>query len=763
MKRIASLFSLFLLLPAISPLSAQGTTADYRRAESFLPAQARKLVCNDRPFFHWTAAGDAGWYRRDLPGGKSRFIWVDVRRNAVRPAFDHARLAAALSQALGRAQAADNLPFRDFRFEKEPDLIRFTVADADWLCDLQNYACRRAPAESESVAELRSPDKKWIVFVRDHNLYVRPAAGGAEIALTRDGCAGYAYGCEGPELQAQVKAGEKPPPPVIQAVWSPDSRKLLSWRIDQRQVRQHHLLQHAPPGGQRARLYSYYYELPGDPAVTCHEPLVFDIAARTMTRIATAPLPAPFSMWRAGGSGTWSKDGSRIYFSATERGYRTLKVYEADPASGAVRLLLTETSPTCIDPHMTGLDVVSGGKELLWSSERDGWCRLYRFSGASGALLNAVTQSGYVVRDVLHVDEKARRVYFVAGGREPGRDPYLRHLYRVDFDGSHLQLLTPEAADHEVRVAPDGRSFVDTFSTIDTAPVTVLRRLPDGRLLRELEKADIAPLLVAGWRPPQPFSAVGRDGKTMIYGAVYRPSNFDPARRYPVIDGIYNGPQAVRTPKSFQVGSGDQALAELGFIVVTIDGMGTAMRSKAFHDVSYQNLGDSGLEDHILVIRQLAGKHPGFDLTRVGIYGHSAGGYDSAHAMLTHPEFYTVAVSSGGCHDNRSDKVWWNELWMGYPVGEHYQRQANPTLAANLRGKLLLVHGDLDDNVHPAATLQLVDALIKANKDFDMLIIPNRHHALGNGYFVRKRWDYFVRHLLGVEPPAGYPLKDNNE
>jgi dipeptidyl-peptidase-4 len=270
-------------------------------------------------------------------------------------------------------------------------------------------------------------------------------------------------------------------------------------------------------------------------------------------------------------------------------------------------------------------------------------------------------------------------------------------------------------------------------------------------------------LLAAGWPWPEPFQVKGRDGKTDIYGAIYRPSNFNPSHKYPVIDGIYNGPQAVRTPKSFQASSHDQAIAELGFIVVTVDGMGTAMRSKAFHNVSYKNLGDSGLEDHILAIKQLAEKYPYLDLDRVGIYGHSAGGYDSAHALLTHPEFYKVAVSSSGCHDNRSDKVWWNELWMGYPVGEHYKQQANPTLAANLKGKLLLVHGDLDDNVHPAATLQFVDALIKANKDFDLLIMPNKHHGLGNGYFVRKRWDYFVKNLLGVEPPKEYPLLEPEE
>jgi dipeptidyl aminopeptidase/acylaminoacyl peptidase len=352
---------------------------------------------------------------------------------------------------------------------------------------------------------------------------------------------------------------------------------------------------------------------------------------------------------------------------------------------------------------------------------------------------------------------------FAASGREAGRDPYQRHAYAIGLEGKGLKLLTPEEADHTVAVSPDGAYLVDTYSRIDSAPVTVVRRASDGRAVREVERADVELLRRSGWPWPEPFAVKGRDGTTDIYGAIYRPSNFDPGRKYPVIDAIYNGPHAVRTPKSFTPSGPDQALAELGFIVVTVDALGTALRSKAFHDVSYANLGDSGLPDHVAALEQLAARHPQLDLGRVGIYGHSAGGYDAAHALLVRPDFYRVTVASSGTHDSRSDRVWWNELWMGYPVGDHYRRQANTNLAANLRGKLLLVHGGLDDSVHPAATLQLVDALVKANKDFDLLLLPDRGHDQGNGYFVRRLWDYFVRNLAGVEPPKEYPLIDPDD
>ena len=372
---------------------------------------------------------------------------------------------------------------------------------------------------------------------------------------------------------------------------------------------------------------------------------------------------------------------------------------------------------------------------------------------------NRITRGRWVVREILRVDKETRVVYFSAGGKKKRRDPYLRDVYKVNLDGSGLKLLTPEHGDHSVKFSPRGTYIIDTYSRVDTAPVTELRRISDGKLVCRLEKADVELLLEAGWRWPEPFKAKARDGKTNIYGVLFRPTNLDPNKKYPVVENIYTGPHGFSVPKAFRSFHKSQEIAELGFVTVIVDGLGMAKRSKEFHNYSYKNLGDGGLEEHIAAIKKMAAKYPYIDTSRVGVYGGSAGGYDSAHALLTHPEFYKVAVSSSGNHDHRMDKAWWVELWMGYPAGEHYIEQSNVTLAHKLEGKLLLLHGDMDNNVHPASTLQFVDALIKANKDFDMMIAPNGGHGVGGSYFTRKRWDYFVRHLLDIEPPKGFKIE----
>lgn len=367
-----------------------------------------------------------------------------------------------------------------------------------------------------------------------------------------------------------------------------------------------------------------------------------------------------------------------------------------------------------------------------------------------------VTKGAFVVREIEYIDEENRRIFFTASGRETNRDLYLEHLYSVNFDGTGLKLLTPEPADNDIDFSPGYRYFVDTCSHVDLKPVSVLRKSSDGSVITRLEEAGIKDLKATGWQHPEPFKVKARDGKTDIYGVVYRTSNFDPQKKYPVIDGTYSGPQAVRTPKSFRGGyrNGDQPLVELGFIVVNIDGLGTAGRSKAFQDYSWKNLGDIGGPDHIKAIREMAEKYPYMDTTRVGIYGHSVGGYDAARALLKFPDFYKMGVSSSGNHDHRIAKAFWPELYMDYPDEKHYDEQSNFKLAGNLEGKLLLVHGDMDDNVHPAETIRMADALIKTGKYFDMLIMANKKHGLGseNNYFTIKRWNYFVEHLLGAEP-----------
>jgi dipeptidyl-peptidase-4 len=760
------------------PLSAgqQLTRDDYARAEQFLPWNLGKLVFKVQVLPHFIGLGDRFWYKNDVRSGKE-FILVDPARNTKQPAFDHAR---TLSKAASKTFAADNLPFDGIEFVMNGRAIQFDIEKTRWTCDLATYALTKADVPAANPeGESLSPDGRWAAFIKDFNLYVRPTSGGAEVQLTTDGEPYYDYATETEQNTSSVtvRLSGRKPLPVLR--WSPDSRKILTQRLDQRKVESFYLLQSVPPKGARPLLHAYRYALPGDPNLPLAELVVLDIESKTRTAIKNDPLPlgfvSPFTFQRA----WWSADGQKVYFLDEERGCKTVRLKVSDALTGETRTLIEEKSATYVELNLLiglppNVRVLGGGAEIIWFSERDGWAHLYLYDGKTGTLKNQITEGPWVVRDILRVDEKTRTVYFVGVGRESGRDPYLQHLYRVKLDGSGLELLTPEDANHAVadpgpfgwspRFSPSGRYFVDTFSRIDLAPVSVLRDT-SGRLVRELERADVGPLLATGWSWPERFTVKARDGKTDLYGVIYKPSRFDPAKRYPVIDGIYPGPQAIRTAKSFgpsdfMVIGMDSALAELGFLVVTIDGLGTPFRSKAFHDYSYGRLEEAGgLDDHLAGIRQLAAGRPFMDIDRVGIWGHSGGGYASAHAILAYPDFYKVAVSSAGSHDIRSYIAGWGEQYQGLPVGDSYKAQANAGLAANLRGKLLLVCGDMDDNVHPALTFQVADALIKANKDFDLLVLPNRNHGYyREPYFIRRMWDYFVKNLLGAEPPQGYEI-----
>lgn len=720
---------------------------DYRRAERLLPWNLEELVFDADVEPNWIGPGARFWYRNHSRRGKE-FLLVDAAQDRFGPAFDHSRLAEGLSRATGASHTPYALPFDRFEWAENEEAIRFQLDGAEWECQLATGACRRL--EEGEPGEV-SPDGRWRAFVRDWNLWVQSRDTGEEIPLTQDGEERFSYGTRLPSPREKIEKGEGWPGD-LDVVWSPDSRRLAAYRLDQRSAGHFALVQSVPTDRLRPRHYIYAYPLPGEVGLPVVEPWVFEIETRRKTKIRTPPVPLLYY----GGMGlNWFQDSRRLYFTRTERGYRAIQLLEADAGTGATRVMVEERLLPRVDPHMFHFRLVGEGEEILCSSERDGWHHLYLYDGRSGSLKNRVTAGEWVVREIVHLDQEARQVYFTAGGREGG-DPYLRYLYRVDLDGSNLHLLTPEEADHAVSVAPDGSCFVDVYSRVDLPTVSLLRRSSDGRVLRELQKADVERLLETGHPWPEPFAGKGRDGQTDIYGLLWRPSTLDPGRKYPVIEYIYTGPHNFHVPKTLlgALRSPAQSLAELGFIAVMVDGMGTGRRSKAFRDVSYQHLGDGGLEDHIALIRQMAARYPYMDLERVGVFGHSAGGYDSAHALLAHPEFYKVAVSSAGNHDHRLDKAWWVELWMGYPVEKHYEEQSNATLAPRLQGKLFLVHGEVDENVHPASTLRLVDALVKANKDFDLLLLPNRFHDLREDpYFIRRRWDYFVRHLAGVEPP----------
>jgi dipeptidyl-peptidase 4 len=770
-------------LVLVVPLAGQSmlTRDDYARAERLLPWNFNKLVFKTIVVPQYIGKTDRFWYRNETRDGVE-FILVDPALNTRQPAFDHVRLAAALSTASGKAYDSRKLPFEAIEFVKEGTAIQFDVEKTRWTCDLQTYVLAKSEAPKPAApGESLSPDGRWAAFVKDHNLFVRPTAGGADVQLTTDGLPNYDYATETEQSTSAVTvrlSGMKTPPLLL---WSPDSRKVLTHRIDQRKVEPLYLLQTVPPQGfGRPLLHEYRYVLPGDKNLPLAEMLIVDVEQKKSIPFKSQPFllnfMSPFSLHQA----WWSEDSRNAYFIEEERGCKSVRLRSADAASGETRLLAEEKGPTYVELNLTmamrpSVRILSHGTEFIWFSERDGWGHLYLYDGKTGALKNQITRGPWIVRDIISVDETGRWVYFIGAGREKGRDPYYQHLYRAKLDGSLTQLLTPEDAEHSFWIpptsalealkstfSPSGRYFVDTFSRADLAPASVLRDA-EGRLVRDLEKADVDLLLATGWKVPERFSAKARDGITDIYGLIYKPTSFDPAKTYPVIDGDYPGPQAIRTPKSFGglYASMDSSLAELGFIVVNIDGLGTPYRSKAFHDFSYGKLEDAGgLEDHITGLRQLASSRLYMDLGRVGIWGGSGGGFASTHAILAYPDFYKVAVSAAGNHDQRGYLAGWGERYQGLPQGDNYKAQANAGLAANLKGKLFLVHGDMDDNVHPSLTMQVVDALIKANKDFDLLILPNRNHGFYlEPYFIRRMWDYFVRNLMGAEPPRGYEIK----
>jgi dipeptidyl aminopeptidase/acylaminoacyl peptidase len=743
----------------------------YERAAR--PPGPKGRVYKDRIVPHWFANNTRFWYRNDLREGAREFILVDVERGSRQPAFDHKKLAESLSKAAGAEYRADRLPFDDIEFLDEGKALRFKVGKTDWKCDLTSYECSRVepgaplpkprqegPAETghEEVARLeslwpdglvpedlpqpgqrprpperpgersaRSPDGKWTAFVKDGNVWLRDREGN-ETRLSADGKEGLAYGM---------------------LSWSPDSQTLAAFRIEPGERKEVYLIESSPREGGRAKLRTRPYALPGD-RFTAFELNLFDVAGQKALRPAVERIDFGFPLLR------WSKDGRRFTYVKTDRGHQRFRLIEIDARTGAARNLIDEKTPTFIwtaHGRENPLVYLESEDELLYLSEQDGWRHIYRIDVKAGKVKNQVTKGEWVVRGIDRVDEKARQIWFHACGRNPGQDPYLVHHYRVNFDGTGLVALTEGDGSHRVEFSPDRKYLLDNYSRADLPPVHELRRVSDGKRVCELEKADISDLQARGWEAPEVFVARGRDGKTDIWGIICRPRGLDLGRKYPVVEYIYAGPHDSHVPKTFSAARRFASLTELGFLVVQIDGMGTANRSKAFHDVCWHNLKDAGFPDRILWHQAVARKYPYYDVSRVGIYGTSAGGQNSTGALLFHPDFYRAAVSACGCHDNRMDKASWNEQWMGYPVGPHYTASSNIVNAHRLRGKLLLIVGELDTNVPPESTLRLADALVKAGKDFDLLVVPGMGHSSGGAYGNRRLQDFFVRHLHGVEPP----------
>lgn len=758
-----------LALPLVEPGSSRADDAPLQKGTQPKGASG---VYRDKVVPHWFAGETKFWYRNDLKDGQREFILVDAEKGTRSVAFDHTRLAAGLSKAAGVNYRAERLPFLEVVFSEDCSTVQFEAAGKRWSCHLATYECQElgpagkkepvnAPvsATSDDVVDsespwvdderlvpirtlqpktdpnqLRSPNGKWLAEIRDFNVYLLDAENQVT-QLTTDGKEGLAYG---------------------RLAWAPDSKALVAFRIELGDRKPVYLIESSPRGGGRAIMTSRPYDLPGD-RLTTYELHVFDVATKTDLPIEDRRIePA------TGYEGIrirWNPDGFTFTYPRTQRGHQRWRLVEVDTHTGKTRNLIDEHSKTFIwTAHAEAIDMplvtwLQKSRELIHVSEKSGWRHLYLVDASTGRVKNAITHGEFVVRGIDRIDEETRTIWFRASGKNPDHDPYFIHYYRCRLDGTGLVALTEGNGTHTVSFSPNQTYLIDTYSRVDMPPVTELRRSADGKLIVRLEEADISELKNRGWQPLEPFVAKGRDGRTDIWGVIARPRDFDPQKKYPVVESIYAGPQGSFVPKAFSATNRYSPLANLGFIVVQIDGMGTANRSKAFHDVCWKNLKDAGFPDRILWHQAVAAKYPYYDISRVGIYGTSAGGQNALGALLFHGDFYKAAVAACGCHDNRMDKASWNEQWMGYPVGPHYAASSNVEHARNLTGKLLLIVGELDTNVPPESTMRVVDALIKTNKDFELLVVPGMGHSNGGAYGTRRMQDFFVRHLQGVKPP----------
>jgi len=827
----------------LTQLFGQGSKADYERAMG-LRDRVRNKVFIKHVNPNWSADSDRFWYRNDLSTDRREFVLVNTSKGERQLAFDHVKVAATLSNALGQSVDAEKLPVDELAFTDNPNRLRLIGKGNSWELDLktselveftssvkepllleppeairpsgsngpETYVTFRnvtdqiirlvwvsgdggrhlyevigdksefkqhtyanhvwlieteegkhlgiyeakpgnptviidgrtkalkstvEPDEDDEQPEhekyssprgLRSPDGKWEVLLKEHNLWIQ-GKDGQPVQLSKDGTDEDGY-----------RRGD--------IHWSPDSKRLAALRTLKEEEHLVNVVESSPKDQLQPKLHSFRYLKPGD-RVAKQRPKLFNVTKRQEIQIEQGLFNNPWRINRI----RWAKNSREFTFEYNERGHQVFRIISVNSRNGKTKPVVEETSNTFVDYSQKHYEYwVGDGEELIWMSERNGWNHLYLFDTRKKKLKNAITQGNWVVRKVEHIDEARRQIWFQVMGVYPKQDPYYIHHCRVNLDGSGLTILTEGNGTHELQWSPGRRFFVDKWSRVDQPPVHELRSA-DGKFICELERADCVQLLKTGWKFPERFVAKGRDGETNIFGVIWRPTNFDPTKHYPVIESIYAGPHSFYVPKAFRDYYSQQRMAELGFILVQIDGMGTNWRSKKFHDVCWQNIKDAGFPDRILWIEAAAKKHTEMDLSTVGIYGGSAGGQNTMSGLLHHGDFYKVGVSDCGCHDNRMDKIWWNEAWMGWPIGPEYSQNSNVTHAHKLKGKLLLIVGELDRNVDPASTTQVVNALIKADKDFDFLLIPGTGHgAAGTPYGRRRQMDYFVEHILKMKP-----------
>ena len=744
MESFVKKISVFFILVNFGTSFAQGTLAEYQKAIS-LDSLFRDKVTNSPKNFHWQK-NNLLWYVNNTPDGKE-YLWVNPSEKTQEKCFDHAVLAKLLSEKFEKDIDANHIDISELEFDADMAELKFTfdekivsfnpnqqeltIVESKTEDPKRDWGYWGSRFDETNNPPVMSPDSTMLAFIKNHNLYIKNTSTDEETRLSYDGAPGFFY-------STYIK-------------WSPDGKKIMAYKVRPGDERKIYFVESSPEDQFQPKLQSRDYLKPGD-ELPFKSPQLFLIGEKKHIQVPTDEFGHQFGLNNI----EWREDSSAFTFEYNQRGHQAYKVIAVDAITGAVKVLVNEVSKTFIDYNGKKYRYdIDDGKEIIWTSERDGWNHIYLYDGETGKVKRQLTKGEWVVRNVIHVDEENREVYFTASGMDKGQDPYFLHYFKVGFDGRNLTRFTKDNGNHQLTFSEDYEYYVDQYSRVDAPPVTLLKSSKNAKTLMQLQKADHSALLQEGWIAPEVFTSKGRDGVTDIWGVIIRPTSFDPNKTYPVIEYIYAGPHSSFVPKDFRSYYWSMSsLAELGFIVVQIDGMGTSNRSKAFHDVCWKNLKDGGFPDRKIWIREAAKKYPYMDAENVGIFGTSAGGQNAAAALVFNSDFYDVAVSSCGCHDNRMDKIWWNEQFMGYPIEPHYAECSNVENAGQMGGDLMLILGEVDDNVDPASTMQFANALIKANKDFELVTIPGMGHSSGGEFGERKRKDFFVKHLMDVDPPS---------
>ena len=745
MKQISLLFLGLQLI--LSPLYSQEVThEDYKRAVSFLhDNHNNKTVFNLKTKINWFKDGTGLWFI-DYSKNKKTYKLVDFKNTKVVDLFNHNKMVSALTEFSEKLIKENQLSLSNIEKRGKGNL-EFKFENKSYVLNLKSYQLtlqEEKPKEEKNPFEAKSPDGKWIAYTKDYNLFIKSIESSKEFQLSTEGKRGYEYATRYDWYdKMEGENGERPKRFFMN--WSEDSNWIATNIIDTRNAEKMYMLDHSIDSLYKPKLLSYYRGSPGDTTMVMVTPVFYNVETKKEVKTSLPPGTHVNSVSIEG-----MKQSGELLAEYSERGYKKEVLKHINLNNGKEQILIEETSETNIDNFW--FRQLQEKQKVIFLSERSGWRQLYMVDLKTNKT-SAITTGNYYINSVVHTDEDKEEIYFIASGKQPNSNPYYQKLYRVNFEGE-VTLLTPENAHHAIDFSEDGKYFADNYSTINIPTRTVLRSSRSGKILTELTTADVSDAQSKGWQSPEIFQLTAKDKKTTIYGALWKPTNFDSSKSYPIIDATYTGPHTQVFPKSFDRSFNNQSLAEFGFIVMNIDGLGTSGRSKEFHDHSYKNMGNN-LEDHVLAIKYLGKKYSWINADKVGVFGHSAGGYDTGRAMLAFPDVYKVGVASSGDHDFRMEKAWWPEMYQGWPVDETYKEVSNITNAENLKGKLLLVHGGIDDNVNPSATFKLAEALVNADKEFDLLIFPSQRHGYvgeARNYFIKKRWNYFVEHLLNAKP-----------